>query len=214
VRVLCSGRLQPANSALKRAATLLIILITGCRSAHVSGPAVAPLPTTPAVSPLEALLARAESFPGARSIASVRVTEGGETRSFRAQLIVENRQRMQLIAYSPAGTTVATISADGDHVTVVDAVHGSTSEGSAERMLAPYGFFTGGLTPAEMGMLLLGYPPRRDLAYETAAAGLTRATVGDIVVTFDPPALPARHVVVDHGSDRVEIDHLEVASMR
>ena len=188
----------------------LALLVVSCRSAHVTGPAVAPLQTA---ATLESLLARGESFAGARSIARIRVTTEGEIRSFRAQLIVENRQRMQLIAYTPVGTTAATITADGDHVTVVDALHGSTIEGSAERMLAPYGFFTGGLTPAEMGMLLLGYPPRRDLVYETAAAGLSRATAGDIVVTFDPPAFPARHVVIDHGSDRVEIDHLEVASM-
>lgn len=188
----------------------LLILAASCRSAHVSGPAVAPLQTG---ATLDSLLARAESFSGARSIARIRVTAGGESRSFRAQLIVENRRHMQLIAYSPVGTTAATITADGDHVTVVDALHGSTIEGSAERMLAPYGFFTGGLTPAEMGMLLLGYPPRRDLAYETATAGLSRASAGDIVVTFDPPAFPARHVVIDHGSDRVEIDHLEVASI-
>jgi len=107
----------------------------------------------------------------------------------------------------------ATITADRNHVTVVDALHGSTTEGTAEEMLAPYGFFTGGLTPAEMGMLLLGYPPRRDLNYEMAGGGLSRATAGDIVVTFDPPSFPARHVFIDHGSDRVEIDHLEVASM-
>ena len=188
----------------------LLVLTASCRSAHVTGPAVVPLQTA---ATLESLLARADSFAGARSIARVRVTTGGETRSFRAQLIVENRQRMQLIAYTPVGTTAATITADGDHVTVVDALHGSTMEGSAERMLAPYGFFTGGLTPAEMGMLLLGYPPRRDLVYQTASAGLSHATAGDILVTFDPPAFPARHVVIDHGSDRVEIDHLEVASM-
>ncbi len=192
------------------AGCLLVIFAAGCRSAHVSGPAVAPLQ---AAATLESLLGRADSFPGARSIARVRVTTGGETRSFRAQLIVESRQRMQLIAYSPVGTTAATITADGDHVTVVDALHGSTIEGSAERMLAPYGFFTGGLTPAELGMLLLGYPPRRDLTYETAASGLSRAAFGDIIVTFDPPSFPARHVVIDHGSDRVEVDHLEVASM-
>ena len=181
-----------------------------CRSAHVSGPAVVPLQTA---ATLEELFARADSFGGARSIAQVRVTTGGETRSFRAQLIVANRQHMQLIAYTPVGTTAATITADGDHVTVVDALHGSTIEGSAERMLAPYGFFTGGLTPAEMGMLLLGYPPRHEMTYQTTAAGLSRATTGDIVVTFDPPAFPARHVVIEHGSDRVEVDHLELASM-
>ena len=191
----------------------MLALFASCRSAHVSGPIVAPLPETPVVSVLETLFARADAFPGARSIMRVRATTGGQTRTFRAQLVVENRQRMQLIAYSPVGTTVATISAEGDYVTVVDAIHGSTIEGTATQMLAPYGFFTGGLTPAEMGMLLLGYPPRRDLVYETAATGLSAATFGDVNVTFDPAVFPAQHAVIEHGDDRVEIDHLEVAAM-
>ncbi|HEV8660714.1 MAG TPA: DUF3261 domain-containing protein [Thermoanaerobaculia bacterium] len=183
-----------------------------CRTAHVSGPAVAPLPLTEA--PLEALFARADAFPGARSIMKVRATTGGETRSFRAQLIVENRQHMELIAYTPVGTTAATIRAEGEQVTVTDSRTGSTTAGNASDLLRQYGFFIGGLTPAEMGILLLGYPPRRDLTYEATATGLSRATVADVVVTFDPPSLPAQHVVVLHGADRVDIDHLEVAAMK
>ncbi len=182
-----------------------------CRTAHVAGPAVAPL--GPSDSPLEALHARAAAFPGARSIMSVRVTAGGETRSFRAQLIVENRQSMQLIAYTPVGTTAATIRAEGDQVTVTDARSGSTTTGNATDILRRYGFYTGGLTPAEMGMMLLGYPPRRDLTYEATPNGLSRAAAGDVVVTFDPPSLPAHRVDVVHGTDRVEIEHLEIATM-
>ena len=140
----------------------------------------------------------------------VRLTSGADTRSFRAQLIVENRRSMQLIAYSPVGTTLATIRGDGDQVTVTDARNGSITTGHA----SDYGLFTGGLSAGEMGMLLLGYPPRRDLTYETTLAGLRRAIVGDVVVTFDPPSLPAKRVVVEHGTDRVEIDHLEVAALK
>jgi hypothetical protein len=178
----------------------------------VSGPTIAPLPATE--SPIEALYARADTFPGARSIMRVRATTGSETRSFRAQLIVENREHMELIAYSPVGTTAATIRAQREQVTVTDARTGSTTSGRASDLLRQYGFFTGGLTPAEMGMLLLGYPPRRDLTYEATATGLSRATAGDIVVVFDRPSLPAQHVVLEHGADRVEIDHLEVAAMK
>ncbi len=197
---------------VRRRFAAALVLAAACRTAHVSGPAVTPI--APTQSPLESLFARADAFPGARSIVRIRATTGGETRTFRAQLIVENRQHMQLIAYSPVGTTVATITGDGDQVSVVDSIHGNTIEGNAQQMLAPYGFFTGGLTPAELGMLLLGYPPRRDLTYETGDAGLKRATFGDISVSFDPPAFPAQHAVIEHGSDRVEIDHLEIAAMR
>lgn len=182
-----------------------------CRTAHVGGPAIPPL--APSASPLEALHARAAAFAGARSIMRVQVTSGGERRSFRAQLIVENHRSMQLIAYTPVGTTAATIRAEGDQVTVTDAGSGSTTTGNATDMLRSYGFYTGGLTPAEMGMLLLGYPPRRDLMYEVTPNGLSRAAAGDVVVTFDPPSLPAHRVNVVHGAGRVEIEHLEVASM-
>jgi hypothetical protein len=188
------------------------LLGLACRTAHVSGPSIAPLPA--GQSPIDALYARADAFPGARSIMRVRVTNGGDTRTFRAQLIVPDRNSMQFIAYTPVGTTAATISAQGDQVTVVDARAGSTVTGSASDMLRPYGFYTGGLTPAEMGMLMLGYPARRDLAYEATANGLRRASTGDVVVTFDPPSLPAQRVVLAHGADRVEIEHLEVAAMK
>jgi len=203
----CGGRLQPA-------ATLILVLLAGCRSAHVNGPAIAPLTAVTTQSPIDALLARAETFPGARSVMRVRVATGGQTRSFRGQLIVENRERMGLIAYTPVGTTAATIRAEGQQVTVTDALTGSVTRGNATELLARYGFFNGGLNPAEMGMLILGYPPRRDLLYEATPTGLGRATAGDVVVTFDPPALPAQHVVIEHGADRVEIDHLEVAAMK
>ena len=186
-------------------------LLVSCRTAHVAGPAVAPL--GPSDSPIEALHARAAAFPGARSIMSVRVMTGGETRSFRAQLIVENHESMELIAYTPVGTTAATIRGNGDRVSVTDGRSGSTTEGNAPDMLRRYGFYTGGLTPAEMGMLLLGYPPRRDLKCEATPNGLSRAEAGDVVVTFDPPSLPAHRVNVVHGTDRVEIEHLEIATM-
>ncbi|HEX9160643.1 MAG TPA: hypothetical protein VF980_02970 [Thermoanaerobaculia bacterium] len=186
--------------------------LVACRTAHVSGPAIEPLPA--AADPLTALYARADAFPGARSIMSVRTTTGGQTRSFKAQLVVENRQRMELIVYTPVGTTAATIHGQGDRVTISDNLTGSMLEGSASDMLRQYGFFTGGLTPAEMGMLLLGYPPRRELVYQATAAGLARAEAGDVVVTFNRPSLPAQHALVAHGADTVEIEHLEVAAMQ
>ena len=62
---------------------------------------------------------------------------------------------------------------------------------------------------AEMAMLIAGIPPRDDVQYELDPAGLRRASFGDVVVVFDPPAFPAKHVVVTRGEDRVEIEHLE-----
>ena len=199
---------------MKKAAALLFFSVAACRSAHVTGPAIQPLPAVTELSPIDALHARADAFPGAKSVMRVRATTKGQTRSFKAQLVVPDRQSMELIAYTPVGTTAATIRGQGDQVTVTDALTGSMIGGNAASMLQQYGFYTGGLSPAEMAMLLLGYPPRRDLQYEASPSGLTRAIAGDVVITFDPPSLPARNVVVTHGDDRVEIEHLEVAAMQ
>jgi len=67
-----------------------------------------------------------------------------------------------------------------------------------------------GLTPAETGMLLLGLPPRDDVPVQLAPAGIATATAGGISVVYDPPAFPAKRVVIARGADRIEIEHEEV----
>ena len=61
-------------------------------------------------------------------------------------------------------------------------------------------------------MLILGIPPRDDLSIEVAPTGIASANGGGVSVTFDPPSFPAKRVVIVRGSDRVEIEHIEVVS--
>jgi Protein of unknown function (DUF3261) len=184
-----------------RALLLAIALIAvSCRTGR---PAGAPVVALSASSPEEAtaqLRALRASFGGMRSLMRVRATTNGRTQSFRAQLAVHDARRMELIAYTPVGTTALKMTADGDRITT-------------DPPVAPEAFAflrDTGLTPAETGMLLLGLPPRDDLQMDVRATGLASASAGGISVVYDPPAFPARRVVVTRGADRVEIEHEEV----
>jgi Protein of unknown function (DUF3261) len=189
---------------MRRAAVLLAAMLTlaACRTTRPSGTPVAPLGTTTVAEAALELRARRASFRGMRSLMRVRATANGKTQSFRAQLIVHDAQTMELIAYTPIGTTAMTMHADGDKITA-----------DPEVPPASFDFLrTAGMTPAETAMLLLGLPPRDDVWVELAPAGVAAATAGEIAVRFEPPSYPAKSVVVTRGADRVEIEHLEVVS--
>jgi len=179
---------------------LLLFAFVSCRTGRPSGAPIAPLTATTVEEAAAQLRERRASFNGARSLMRVRATTNGKTQSFRAQLNVQNAQRMELVAYTPVGTTALTLRANGSEVT-------SNPE------VAPESFAflrAAGLTPAETAMLLLGLPPREDVAVTLAPSGVASANVGELNVTFEPPSFPAQRVIVTRGHDRVEIDHLEV----
>jgi len=191
--------------ATLRSAPLAVALVAaaflfGCRTGRPDGVAVAPLTSSTSEEAMAQLRARRASFDGLRSLMRVRATTNGKTQSFRAQLAVHDARRMELIAYTPVGTTALTLKADGDRMT-------------SDPQVAPESFAfirASGLTPAEMAMLIAGLPPRDDLRYEVDANGLRSASFGEVLVTFEPPSFPAKSVVVTRGGDRVEIEHLEV----
>lgn len=171
-----------------------------CRTGRPTGSAVAVLSAPTADAAAAQLRAERENFRGMRSLMRVRARTGGNIQSFRAQLAVHDAQRMELIAYTPVGTTALTMKADGDRITT-----------DPEVAPASFDFLrAAGLTPAETAMLLLGLPPRDDMNVEMTPAGIASATAGELTVTFDPPSFPARHVMITRGADRVEIEHVEV----
>lgn len=183
-------------AAVVLAATLLV----SCRTGRPDGVAVVPLTSTTADDAMQQLRSRRAEFRGMRSLMHVRATTKGKTQSFRAQLHVQDAQRMDLVAYTPVGTTAMTMKADGDRIVT-------------DPPVAPDAFDflrAAGLTPAETGMLLLGLPPRDDMHVEYGAAGLLSATAGGMTVQFEPPSFPASHVVITSGTDRIEITHDEV----
>ena len=180
-------------------ALLALLTLMSCRTGRPSGVAVAPLTASTIEEAAVQLRARRESFHGMRSLMKVRATANGKTQSFRAQLVVHDARRMELVAYTPVGTTAMTMKADGERITT-----------DPEVPPASFAFLREtGLTPAEMAMLILGLPPRDGLG-TIAPGGLSRADVGEVMAVFDPPAFPAKRVTITTMRDRVEIEHLEV----
>lgn len=183
-------------------AAIALLLFVACRSTRPSGSPVAPLTATTVEETTAQLRERRTAFTGMKSLMRVRATTNEKTQSFRAQLIVHDARRMELIAYTPVGTTALRMKADGDRVT-------------SDPQVPPESFAflrNAGLTPAETAMLILGLPPRDDVAVTVAPGGLANASAGGVTATFDPPAFPARRVTITRGNDRVEIEHLEVVS--
>jgi hypothetical protein len=179
-----------------------LLLLFACRT--VSGPALSPLR---AKSPEEALIqlrARVENFSGARSLMRVRVMTPEKTQSFRAQLVIPDRNTTDVIVYTPVGTTAGAIHGSGDQLTLDG---GEPPPPEIHRLFA-------NRKPAEMAMVLIGLPAVSDAVYDATPAGLRRAVVGDTVVEFEPPQFPPRRVVVRRGSDVLEIEHVELVAMR
>lgn len=187
---------------MKRAAVLLLLAaaFVSCRTARPTGAPIAPLTAATADEAAAQLRGLRPAFTNVRSLMRVRATTNGKTQSFRAQLAVHDAQRMELVAYTPVGTTALTLKANGNNVTT-------------DPTVAPESFAflrAAGLTPAETAMLLLGMPPRDDVSVTLVPTGIASASAGELTVTFDPPSFPAQKVIVTRGADRVEIEHLEV----
>jgi len=184
----------------KSFALIALLAVIACRTGRPTGVAVVPL--NPGDDVIAQLAQRRANFHGMKSLMRVRATSGGKTQSFRAQLIVHDEKRMELIAYTPVGTTAFKMKANGNDITSDPPVPPESFQ-----FLRDAAF-----TPAEIAMLLLGLPPHDGLQVEVAPSGLVRASAGGITAAFDPPSFPAKHVVITRGSDRIEIEHLEVVS--
>ena len=186
-----------------RWAVVAAIALAGCRTT-LRGTAIDPLKTQTPEAAIAELRERVESFRGAKSLMRVRATSGGRTQSFRAQLAVLSKDDMDLIVYTPVGTTAATIKARGESIT-------SDAPADVAQAVTSWISFSG-TKPAEMAMLVLGLPAAPGAAYEASPAGLARASVFDAVVTFEPPQFPPKRVVIRRGGDVVEIEHQEIVA--
>jgi hypothetical protein len=188
---------------------LFSLLLLSCRSSAPAGAPILPLSAPSSDAALASLQARLASLHQVQALLRVRVTNGEETESFRAQLLVRG-EHMELTGYTPIGTTAVSVVADGDQVRYRDVIHGEEWSGTAADLARRIGFFVPELHPAQMALLLLGYPT---VATVTATpTGLSRAAVGDVVITYDPPSHPPRNVTVVRGAQRVELAVLEIAA--
>lgn len=103
---------------------------------------------------------------------------------------------MQLIAYTPIGTTAMTLDATGDQVTFLDHLHHTAWQGTAAELAEAIGFFSRG-KPYEWALAAAGFP----------------VDLGDVEVSYEPrlPAAP-RHVTFTHGPAKAELTLLEIVS--
>jgi len=124
-----------------------LLLFVACRSTSTNE-----TPLTPEQS--------IDSIRTIRALMRVQATNGEQTQSFRAQMLVETAtQRVELTAYTPVGTTAMTLFADGDRVTFLDHIHRTAWEGSA----ASLDFFAG-RTPASWALEILGQRPHATIS--------------------------------------------------
>lgn len=203
---------------MKSRFALILLLLISCRTGRPTGTPVAPLVATSTEDAIAQLQARRAAFHGMKSLMRVRATSQGKTQSFRAQLVIHDERRMDLVAYTPVGTTAMTMHIDGDAVKIRNHIEKSDWEGGARDLPAPWRFLSASFGPADIGMLILGFPlpggdrPSYGIASETTATGLKTVQIGIARFDFTPPAFPAKSVLVTAGTDRVEIEHLEVVA--
>ena len=192
---------------------LFAALLASCRTARL--PDEAPVPPLTAASPQDALAMlrnRMANLVDIHALLRVRVTTPERTDSFKAAVTVSNRQQMELTVYTPLNTTAATITSDGDKVTIRDVLHGSTVTATSADLARTYGIFLPNVPPSDMALLLLGFPSVADASYEAASTGLQRATVGDTTIDYAPPVQPVQKVTVSRPGQNVEISVLEAVA--
>ena len=196
---------------MRRAFVLLIALLAACRTARPAGEEtpVAPLTSTSPADAARQLTARRAQLTGERSLLRIRATNGDRSQSFRAQLQIDNSNRMLLTAYTPLGTTAIRLYADASEVTFINDLEGTWWHGTAADFANSFGFF-GATSPYSMALLIAGLPVDGP-TYDYAAAGLSRANVGDVVITYDPPSYPPQHIAIVRAAQKLEIETLESA---
>ena len=191
--------------------TASVLIAVSCRTARPSGVAFAPLHSSTSDGAIAELQERLTAFRGARALLRVRATSGANTQSFRAQLFVRDARRVELTAYTPVGTVAATLKADGDRVLFRESGK-EQQELSARNLTGSFGVFGSTLTPAQLAMLIIGLPAEGVSSLSASAAGLEHAAAGDLDVVFDPAVYPPTHVTITRGSDRIEIELLDLGA--
>jgi len=191
----------------------LAAILAGCRTMRPAGEEtpVAPLTSNSPADAARQLAARRAQLTGERSLLRIRATNGDRSQSFRAQLQIDHSNRMLLTAYTPLGTTAIRLYADASEVTFINDLEGTWWHGTAADFANSFGFF-GTTSPYSMALLIAGLPAEDPITFDYAAAGLSRANVGDVAVTYDPPSYPPKHVAIARGSQKLEIETLESAT--
>ena len=199
---------------MRRALVVLLLcaVAAGCRTTRPAGEEtpLQPLTSTSANDAARQLAERRAQMTSQRSLMMIRATTAGHSLSLRAQLQIDNGGRMLLTAYTPFGTNAIRLYAEGNNVTFVNDIEETWWHGGVAEFGRSFGFF-GSASPSSIGLLLMGLPAD-GFTYEYAATGLKRASAGDVVVVYDPPAYPPQHILVTHGAQSLDIQTQESAT--
>lgn len=197
---------------MRRALVLLLALLAACRTSRPAGEEtpIAPLTSTSPADAARQLTARRAQLTGERSLLRIRATNGDRSQSFRAQLQIDNSNRMLLTAYTPLGTTAIRLYADASEVTFINDLEGTWWHGTAADFANSFGFF-GTTSPYAMALLIVGLPADTAFTYDYDVTGLTRARAAEVAITYDPPSYPPKHVTIARGAQKLEIETLESA---
>jgi hypothetical protein len=180
-----------------RMTCVVLFLLAACRTTRPPGAeAIAPLSSTSPADAARQLADRRAQFRGERSL--IRLKMPGL--SARGQLQIDSGGRMLMTIYSPIGTTVARLYAEGDDVIFLNDYDATVSRGKAKDFGA-----LGGPTP----FLLIGLPPAGVESITYGPAGIESVNLPNATIKFDPPVYPPKRVTIDQGQRHIEIEHLE-----
>jgi hypothetical protein len=112
---------------------------------------------------------------------------------------------MMLTVYTPIGTTAARLHSAAGNVVFINDLEKTAWRGRATELSGVLDTFA---TDAA-ALLIIGLPPGGDVALSYSPAGLARASLADVVISFDPPSYPPQHVTIARGEQQIGIDHLE-----
>jgi len=194
-------------------AFLLVFFLASCRTATLpGGKPFAPVNAASADLAWQELLTRKDQFTGARAFAQIRTTTSEGTRSARAAFEFDSSGDFRVNVLSPIGTTVLTVIAEGDRMTI-----GSEPSRPMTELARILGLPAGAWSASDISMLLLGLPSQREAAgrfrYDVSPSGLQHVVADEVDIRYDPPAFPPRKVIFESGPNRFEVEYLELVRL-
>jgi hypothetical protein len=176
---------------------VMLFLLAACRTTRPpNAEAIAPLTASSPAEAAQQLADRRAQFRGERSFIRLKL---GQV-SARGQMQIDSGGRMLMTIYSPIGTTLARLYAEGDDVIFLNDFEGTVSRGKA----ADFGTLGG-----QTALLLVGLPPAGVDSIAYGAAGIESVNLAGATIRFDPPVYPPKRVTIDQGHRHIEIEHIE-----
>lgn len=154
--------------------------------------------------------------------------EAPRRQTVNARTAIDRQGRFRAELLTPLGTTAATLFADEQGVVFINDLQTTYWRGTHAELAAVSPSLAALVRlGSASGRLLYGLPAAAAKAadqcssdgsecmagafrHEVAPSGIRRATAGEVVFTFEPPAFPAERLTVEVGAQRLTVEHLEL----